>query len=335
VSVIPGFEHGAALLAVGPFERLSETHAAELLESRYGIHARFATRLDTERDDSFRVVAAEGEFVLKVAHPAESASEINLQTAALLHAAAADRSLPLQRVIRALDGSLEPTIGDPVRVVRLLNWLPGTPLHELRPSASQLESLGETLGRLSLALRDFSHPAAARDFAWDAANAGSLRPLLEVFPSPEAAEALDRFDDLVAPVMVRLPQQVIHNDFHPGNILVDTSLADTGSPDFVTGIVDFGDVVYTARVVDVSVALSYLLFPGGHSWQELFSFVDGFQSMVPLEQLELDLLPTLVAARFAQRILINQWLDRGVPGNRKDLAAAVIGNTRALAELLN
>jgi Ser/Thr protein kinase RdoA (MazF antagonist) len=43
--------------------------------------------------------------------------------------------------------------------------------------------------------------------------------------------------------------------------------------------------------------------------------VAAFDRQVRLTDAERDVLPDLIAARFAQRILINQWLDRRDPGH--------------------
>ena len=67
-----------------PFEHLTEQNAAALLASVYGIDAASLDRLDTERDDSFRVATANAEYVLKVAHPTDDPLYVNLQTAAMV-----------------------------------------------------------------------------------------------------------------------------------------------------------------------------------------------------------------------------------------------------------
>ena len=268
-----------------PFERLSDESAAALLAATWGVSASAIARLDTERDDSFRVTAHGEDYLLKVAHPADDPLTVNLQTAALSFAAE-HSSLPLQRLLLTAEGEIEPLVDG--RVARLLTWLPGHPVAgELPPYL-----LGQSLGSLNDALSTFDHPAAHRDFVWDLGRLDLVRNLQERFPSAEVAEIFARWDALD---LSQLPRQVIHNDFHQGNLLTDGER--------LTGVLDFGDVVHTARVVDLAVALCYL---GWH--QEL---IDGFTSIVPLRDDELAVLPTLVAARFAQRILLNQLLGRG------------------------
>ena len=266
-----------------PFEHLTEQNAAALLASVYGIDAASLDRLDTERDDSFRVATATAEYVLKVAHPTDDPLYINLQTAAMAFAAE-QSGLPVQRILLSVEGEVEPTVDG--RVARLLTWLPGEPGGTVNP-----QELGQTLARLTDALSTFDHPAAHRDFVWDAARLDLARPLLDEFPSDDVARVFELYDALD---LGALPRQVIHNDFHPGNVLTTDGV--------VTGILDFGDVVHTARIVDLAVALCYYGFSD--------ELIAGFESSVRLTDAERDALPTLVAARFALRILVNQRLNR-------------------------
>lgn len=271
-----------------PFERLTFDGAGAILADTWGIADATLERLDSERDDSFHVTAGEHEFVLKVAHPADDRIFVNLQTAAMSFAAELEPRLPLQRVLLTLGGEVEPVVGG--RVARLLTWLPGHPLD----SHAGTRMLGETLGMLNAALSTFDHPAAHRDFVWDVARLDLVRGLHEQFPHPEVARAFELWDQLD---LGGLPRQVVHNDFHPGNVLSDG--------DRLTGILDFGDTVFTARVVDLAVALCYFGFDN--------EFIDGFQAAVPLNDDEWAALPVLVAARYVQRILLNELLGRFDP----------------------
>lgn len=266
-----------------PFERLGEDAAAAIVRDVWGLSPQTLVRLDTERDDSFRVTTGTTDYLLKVAHPADDPLYVNLQTAALSYAAE-DSGLPLQRLLLTVEGEIEPSVDG--RVARLLTWLPGSTEHHVEPFEA-----GRALGKLSDALSTFDHPAAHRDFVWDVARLDLVRDLQDRFPSDEVAQVFTLWDALD---LSGLPRQVIHNDFHPGNVLSDGAR--------ITGILDFGDVVHTARVVDVAVALCYF------GWDD--ELVAGFETVVPLRDAERAALPVLVAARYAQRILLNQLLGR-------------------------
>ncbi|MGV8883854.1 MAG: phosphotransferase [Rhodoglobus sp.] len=318
-----------------PFERMTEAEASTLLAQTYGIDAIAVHRLDTERDDTFRIATATARYVLKVAHPDDDPLLTNLQTAAMAFAAELEPTLPLQSLVHSLEGDIEATIDHAgrERVARLLTWLDGTPLHEVRATDAQLGLLGTTLGRLTTALSTFDHPAAHREFVWDAAQLPLVRGLLDEYPMSETRDAFALFDERVAPQLAALPRQTIHNDFHQGNVLVNPVTPD--SPDFVSGVIDFGDVVHTVRIADLAVALSYLHYPGAHTPSSIDHFVAGYESQVALLDAEREALTGLIAARYAQRILINLHLGRGTPDDRAAAARGAEGVRQALRQLLD
>ena len=310
---IPGFETDGPAASFA-FEPLTVGDALAIASEQFGIPAAHAVRLETERDDTFRLTVETGDLVLKVAHPADTATEIDLQTRALLHAQKADASLPLQRMLPSASGDFAPALPDHGgRIARLFSWLPGTELVHARPNDLQLAKLGDAVGRLSLALSEFRHPAADRATAWDLQTLPRLRTLLELEPNRFAGRALERFDERVAPRLAQLPRQIIHNDFNPGNVLVDDQYRD-----YVVGILDFGDTVHSLRVADLAVALCYQLYPLGRTWQTVTPMIDGFERHVALEPVEHEVLLDLVIARFAQRLLINDWMSREHTGRTRD-----------------
>lgn len=325
---VPGFESSDEVEAVS-FDRIDQTDAIAIAREVFGVSPTSAQRLDTERDDTFELVTPDGKLVLKVAHPADAASDLDFQTAVLGWAQTRDELLPLQRVLPSTDGSLAPTLTDHGgRVARLFEWLPGELLIDVPPNDNQLRALGGALGRLTRALDGFEHPRMSRPFAWDLAQFPKLRQVLDRFPHDDLREVFRRFDATVAPRLAELPRQVIHNDFNPGNVLVDAD-----APAFVTGILDFGDAIHTIRIADVAVALCYQLYPFDRDWSAVQPMLEAYEDRVPLTGAEHEVLKTLVAARFAQRVLINEWLsqfddDRGRDENFRN------GVRAALARLL-
>src|SRR5437660_483065 len=97
--------------------------------------------------------------------------------------------------------------------------------------------------RLNLALRSFFHPAAGRELLWNLEHTPKLRPLLDSIDRPDrrllVARVIDAFEERVAPRWPRLRAQVVHGDLTLGNVLFDDR-------DRISGIVDFGDLGYTA-----------------------------------------------------------------------------------------
>jgi hydroxylysine kinase len=279
---------------VEAFDSISEADAAAALRDTFGIEAVGLVRLDTERDDTFRVATADAVVLLKVAHPGDDPGLVELQNLALRRIAEVDPELPVPRVLHtgAIAG----------RSARVLSWLSGQLMLDSPRSAAQLRAAGETLGRLSRALAPLDHPAAHRILAWDLQR---LPLLADATTDPALVEFVERFEVETMPRLADLPHQLVHNDFHPSNVLVDPA-----DPMRITGVLDFGDAVHTARVVDLGVALAYVTPEEGSVYGVWQPLLDGYESVVPLLDSERELVPVLAAARQVQRIVINEALGR-------------------------
>ncbi len=290
----------------------------DLARELWGIEATALERLDTERDDSYVVVAEGSRHVLKVAHPLDDPAVLDLQCGALVHAGEADPTLPLARLVPTVDGRTQPVVqgaDGEARVARLLTYLPGGTLDYETTTPEQRRSIGTAVGRLSLALESFRHPADDRVLLWDLAHVSSLRPLLEHVSEAsvraQVERELDCYDADVGPALAATRQQVIHNDANVDNLLVDAN-ADS----FVTGVLDFGDVVRSSVVADLAVAMSYAVRAADTDvWSSPYDLARGFTSVRRLHDDEVRLLPHLVRARIAQRLLLNSWLAAADPAN--------------------
>jgi Ser/Thr protein kinase RdoA (MazF antagonist) len=317
------------------------SEAEDLAWDRYGLDVR-ATRLATEKDDTFRLEAevaetAEGaartgtgvnnrRWILKVAHPAEPAAEIDFQTALLDHVARADPAVPAPRVLPGRAGRSWTMVTDQAgqtRAVRLLTWCPGLPLDRIPATPAQRRAVGELLARLRLATAGFAHPADSPVVAWDVQHLPALRPLLASIPDPDRraalARGLDRFTE-IADQVAALRRQVLHNDFNKSNLL-----ADPDRPDVITGIIDFGDATRTAIAIDVATALLNQLprrLPGGGGpllegdiFADARDVLDGYRARADLTPAELRLIPHLVMARVVARALISTHRAAQFPAN--------------------
>lgn len=327
-----------------PFTRLDEAGALSLLSEGWGIEPVGVRRLDTERDDSFVVDGGSSRYVLKVAHPLDDPAFLDLQCAALVHVADRDPGLPVSLVLPDVEGGalrlVRQAEGEP-RLARLLGYLPGDVLAYDGTTAEQRRAVGAALARLSLALADFEHPAAHRSLPWDLQQSGSLRPLLDYVSDPAARAdclgVLDRYDAYVGVAVAATRQQVLHNDLNPDNVLVAGE-----APAFVTGILDFGDMVHTSVVADLAVCMSY---PAGTAsapgeevadpWAAPYDVAAGYLAVRPLQRDELRLLPDLVRTRLAQRQLVNSWLASVDPANAHYTGRSLASSAHALRLLVS
>jgi hydroxylysine kinase len=278
--------------------------------------------LASERDQNFLVEQNNGtSCVLKIANPAEVAAVTDFQIEALLHVAATDPGLPLPRVVRTLDGSTRKTIvgeDDREHVVRVLTWLDGIPLGDTEPRPDNAADLGSTLARLGVALRDFDHPASNHGLLWDIKGAENLLTLLgnieDSLLFTTCRRQLHRFEKYTKPALENMRSQVIYNDLHASNVLVDPR-----DPQRITGIIDFGDIVKSPLIIDVAVASAYLVDNSDSPLARIHAFLAGYSKVRPLKQDEVDLLYDLIMTRNVMTIVISHWRARRYPENREYL----------------
>ncbi len=275
--------------------------AARIAANAFGVRGT-ASALGSERDQAFMLESG----VLKISNATEDEAVLDLEEAAIAHVAAVDPDLPVARPL-APRATFE---GHQVRLFERRRGRKAGP--ELDDAA--VREIAAVHARLCLALRSFFHPAAGRELLWNVRAAPRLRPLLDEIADPArralVARMLDRYDERVLPQWERLRGQVVHGDFNLDNLLVD----ERGR---VTGILDFGDCCHTALAADLAVALASLL--RGRPPEDVFRVariaLDGFASRLPLEQLELELLGDLVAARLAAIVSISAWRSHRFPEN--------------------
>ena len=305
-----------AVLTADP-PAFDEVQAVELARRAFGIEARGARNLGSERDQAFLLVdGALPQAVMKISNPAEDPEILDMEALVVRHAGRVDPELPIAAPLPRPDAT---DLDDPLTYRVHIHdhgrdhWLRAYPvLHghsRTDPSLmsdAALIAFGTTSARLGRALRGFFHRRSQRTMLWDMQHALRSRAFLSSVADAHtrdlATRTLDRFEQSLGPAWPSLRAQVIHTDLTPDNSLLD----DDG---FVTGIIDFGDMSHTALLVDLASVLEALC--DGRADDERLRaarlVIDGYQRVTPLEPLELTLLGELWATRCAISIAIKSW----------------------------
>ena len=289
-----------------------------------------AARLPGYEDENFRVVDSGGRaFVLKIAATGQSEALLDFQEEALLRLTQA--GLPTPELLPDRRGALRARLADGPqrgRFVRLLSWLEGVPLAQVRaPRPEIYRSLGNTLAHVDRVLASIDHPAASRALRWDLLRAPEAREWLDAQTDRARRERLEavfgHFEAVVLPRLEKLPRAVIHNDGNDANVMVPGALAQgTESATLLgCGLIDFGDMLRTARISELAIALAYACLrepihanPAGDG---VFTraLVRGYLEVQPLEKSELELVPELVEARLAVSVSSSAWERLRDPDN--------------------
>lgn len=294
----------------------SPNEAGALLAQHFGLKGTLAP-LDSERDQNFKVSADSGIYVLKIINAAEPETESDFQSALLKHLGDNAGDLAVPHLHRTLTGrSFAEAVGAPglTHRLRLVSWLPGTPLARSRRSDAALHSLGRMLGRFDAALKGFMHPGALRDLDWDIRHAGrSASRLHHVADEGDRAllqRFLARFDERVAPRLSMLRAGIIHNDANDWNVLVDGH-----DHDRIAGIIDFGDALYAPVIAEVAIAAAYAGLDHADPIGATAAIVRGFNAEYPLMEEEIELLFDLIAMRLVTSVTMSASRRAETEGN--------------------
>lgn len=304
---------------------------ATLLRDRWNLEGEFKA-LTGERDQNLRVRSADGtQYVLKIASSIENPVLVDLQVQALLHLEQCDPGIPAPRMLRSVDGKVVETLTDDSGddyAVRLLTYVPGVPLASRGlPSLETVSAIGALQGRMCRALASFRHDAGSQFMPWDILNDLVVSPVLRTEYlrdglAKQCEAVLARLESDTLPRMHALPHQIIHNDAHAGNIMVDPD-----DPSSVTGVIDFGDMVDRPIVVDLSTSLASMAERSPGPVSAAAALVHGFQQHmpVPIKQLEL-----LYDATLARAIMTVQLLEFRVRNTDVDpgVASADLPNAK-------
>ncbi|MDH5421507.1 MAG: aminotransferase class III-fold pyridoxal phosphate-dependent enzyme [Acidimicrobiia bacterium] len=279
---------------------------ASALLKLYGLDGAL-TELDSERDQNTRVVTDEGSYLFKVCNADEDPEVIDLQIKALRHIAARDEHLPVPRALPTLSGEdtglIHDQEGTPY-IVRLMSFVAGDTIrsHPELDTPALRRSSGEMLARLDLALRGFFHPAADQEHPWTMTQVPKLLEYTHSISDNVARRNVEmiiaKVRDEVLPRTAHMRHQVVHQDAHTGNLVIDPS-----RPTDIAGIIDFGDMVYAPLIMDLAVATDLTGRPS-LSPEGMFDVAVGYDSVLPLEEAEVDVLVDLILGRMAMTATI-------------------------------
>jgi Ser/Thr protein kinase RdoA (MazF antagonist) len=210
-------------------------------------------------------------------------------------------------------------------LMSLMPWLPGD--HPASDDMAACRQAGQALGWLLQALEKLSvtPPSPPASLNLHRVHAYVIDPLAALRAAPLNHEQVQQIIAVaeslqlqLPPLYEQLPQQIIHGDYVPRNVLV---LNDT-----VSAVLDFEWCRYDARALDVAIALlAWGGFASSHDGVAMQQFVQGLHDVVPLNDTEIAALPTLMRLVYVVRLLqvlgrFQQGIERAVVVERAALS---------------
>ncbi|UST69611.1 aminotransferase [Pseudomonas moraviensis] len=301
-----------------PGPQVSEAQALQWLAEYYGLGGTLQA-LGSQQDLNYRVDSARGRFVLKVCRGDYALSELQAQHAGLKYLAE-HSAIKVPRVIAANNGedllSLHAN-GEAVHV-RLLEYIDGQPLTDFDHLGQDVVAgFGRLCGEMDLALAGFDHPGLERTLQWDARHANALiNHLLPMISDEQQRAAIgaaaERAERHLRPLLDKLPVQAIHMDITDDNVVWQRDVQRHWQ---LQGVIDFGDLVRTWRITDLSVTCAALLHHADGDPFVILPAVKAYYAVNPLHYEELQALWPLIVARAAVLVLSGEQQVSVDPGN--------------------
>lgn len=265
-----------------------------LLLAHYGIKNATLQKLEGYISTNYKVDSSNGTFVLKV-YPIEAKEEILAETAMIQKLDHLDFN-SVSHPVKNIEGDTitQAEINGQLQLFRLLTFVEGKFLAESPHTSELFESFGRFIAKIDQSLIGFkSSGIEARRLDWDLQHINNCRAFKQHILDPTDRKIVDHFflqwDEHVYPKLSDLRKSIIHNDANDWNILVKENQ--------VTGIIDFGDAVYTALINEIAIAITYAIFEKEDPIHWAKPIIKGYTQTLPLLKEELDLLYYLIAGR--------------------------------------
>ncbi|GHF99558.1 aminotransferase class III-fold pyridoxal phosphate-dependent enzyme [Thalassotalea marina] len=257
-------------------------------------------------DQNLLLTTEQHEFVIKVSNSAEKETELAMQNEAMQHLAV--KGIPVPQALENNVGLQITPIKDNQHnqfYLRVLTFLPGNFYAQIsaeNTSPKLWQNLGEFMSQVTVGLSDFQHPGAFRFFDWDLAHGYAIcqekKPLLPEEQRVIVEYFLNLYQAHAAPLLAKLPRSVIHNDANDHNLLVN----DITSPQIITGLIDFGDMVYSHTINELAITAAYALMAQQDPINTLKCVVAGFNKRYPLNDEEFEVLIYLICLRLCTSV---------------------------------
>ena len=159
-----------------------------------------------------------------------------------------------------------------------------------------IRDLGRTVGRINQALAGYDHSAFHYTFDWDLAQAiDVVRRYRDLISDTQLRDSVNQiyrdFENIVVPRFDQLRKSVIHNDANDYNVLAEG--------DNVTGLIDFGDMVYSYTICDLAIAMAYAALESDDVRQVIKEMALGYTEFMPIDEVELTVLFPMMRMRLA------------------------------------
>lgn len=278
---------------------------AAAVDQQYGLVGSELRRLGGEYDQTFALTTDGGRRAVVKVYRADELGTVRWQHQLLDRLAG---RVPVPEVLRGSNGADVALVDDDL-CLSVYSWIDGSLLSDLPAHPSELlVDWGRTAGNIVAGLAGMpENRQVAKTHGWDLLAApltlGTILPLIDDPTQRDVAlAAVETFDTVVAPHIADLPKGVVHQDLNDFNVFGDPARGR------ITGVIDFADSLYTARVCEPAITAAYAMLRKGDPLSALVDVAAGFDQVVPLDDTEISLLFPLAVIRLVCNATI--WTAR-------------------------
>lgn len=279
-----------------------------IIHSEFGFDAEVENLVGYE-DFNFRVTQNANQYIFKV-HKSETFPHLlDAQNQFIQHLSKSVVQQYIPKTKQSLFGSsiidlkkygLENHYG------RLLTYLDGQLYYESPQNLRTISELGRITGLINKSSLDFfDHRFHLQSHAWNLTYSSSyineIHYITDISIKRLVHYYLDQFKYYSDEFNDILPKQIIHGDINDYNILVDQG--------DITGIIDFGDSCYSARISEIAIAITYVLMGRSDILDASIAFIKAYNKVNPIQKTELRVLYYFIAARLSIS-LINAYRNQ-------------------------
>ena len=287
--------------------------AQKLLKKHYGIEGELK-QLQAYASINYLVNSEKGKFIYKIYNDPSEIALVEAENQLLIHLrdSGADQKTP--EPIPSLEGEFQVSDSgtDGTIVLRVLSYLEGNFLGNVKRTSTLLSNVGEFLARLDNKLITFKNASyQSRVYEWNIQQLYLAADLLSAIKDAHHQNLVRylilQYNEHVRPLSHRLRHSIIHNDAHELNLLT--------YQEEVAGIIDFGDTVYAPLLQELAVALTYCMMDCDDPLVAASHVIKGYHQIIPLKEQELDLLYYFVGARLAISVIMSAHSRQEEPEN--------------------
>ena len=280
----------------------------KILSTHYGLDSVEIEHLEGFEDKTHLVKASGKKFIFKQYRYSEKTLALIEAENSSLEKLAQVKEFCFPEVIPTLDSKSSVVLEN--SIYRLLTYLEGMLLGDAQQSFGMIYSLGSLLGSMDEHLRtDYEPILQARESEWDLRHFELNQPYLDYIDDPSDRSLVQyfflQFNEHVKPNATHLRRSIIHSDANDWNITTDGEK--------VTGIFDFGDMTHSWLINELAVAIPYVAMNKDKPLDAAVQLIKGYNEQIALQEIELDILYYLVAARLCTSVCQSAYGKKNKP----------------------